>query len=184
VERTQAWRNAAILYRMSDGQRLPVTVAGQPAEKMLGLGVVRVGASEPPPLPKATLKPNALFGDAVSPAIRLEAMWLRREDDQIQVQAWWRAESRPPGDYTALVHLYDGEGTLLASGDAPPLDGAFPTSLWEQDDLIVDEYVLPWEAKGEFVGLGWYDPVTGTRLRAFDAADRLAGDVYHVPVTP
>jgi hypothetical protein len=184
VERTQAWRIAAILYRMSDGQRLPVTVAGQPAEKMLGLEVVRVGASEPPPLPEGALEPDTLFGDVVSPVIRLEAVWLRREDGQMRVQAWWRAESRPPGNYTALVHLYDAEGTLLASGDAPPLDGAFPTSLWEQDDLIVDEYVLPWEGKGESIGLGWYDPVTGIRLPAFDATDRLAGDVYHIPLPP
>ncbi len=161
VEQAQSWRVVAILYRLCDGERLPVTVAGQPAGGMLGLGLVRVGASEPPTVPlEARLESGPLFGEA----IRLEGMRLQPEGDRMRVQAWWRAVARPPGDYTTLVHLYDAEGKVLATGDALPQQGAFPTSLWEPGDLIADEYVLPLERQSKRVGLGWYDPVTGVRL--------------------
>jgi hypothetical protein len=161
VEQAQSWRVTAILYRLSDGERLPVTVAGQPADGMLGLGLVRVGASEPPTVPlEARLESGPLFGEI----IRLEGVRLQPEGDRMRVQTWWRALARPPADYTTLVHLYDAERTVLATGDAPPRQGAFPTSLWQPGDLIADEYVLPLVGQGKHVGLGWYDPVTGVRL--------------------
>ena len=175
VERAQAWRVVAILYRLPDGERLPVTVAGQPAGKMLGLGMVRVAASETTEVPlEARLEPGPLFGEA----IRLEGLRVCPEGKQLRVEAWWRAVDSPLDDYTALVHLYDAEGTLLATGDVPPLEGAFPTSLWEPGDMIVDEYDLPSDEQGVHVGLGWYDPDTGIRLSALCAGDRLAHDVY------
>jgi hypothetical protein len=181
VERTQAWRVVAIVYRLSDGKRLPVGVAGQPAGKMLGLGLVRVGASEPLGVPlEAQLEPDAVFGEA----IRLEGVWLHPEGERLRIQAWWRAVARPADDFTTLVHLCDAEGKLLAAGDAPPLHGAFPTSLWEAGDLVADEYVLPSDEKGVRVGLGWYDPDTGVRLHAVDAAGRLTDDVYWFSLTP
>ncbi len=161
VERTQAWQVTAILYRLSDLKRLPITVAGQPSEGGLGLGLVRVGASEQPDVPsEAQLESGPLFGEA----LRLDGVLLRPEEGRVRVLTWWRAEAHPAGDYTTLVHLYDAEGFLLSTGDAPPMQGAFPTSLWEQGDLIADEYALPWDGRGEYMGLGWYDPVTSERL--------------------
>lgn len=174
VAQAQSWQVVAIFYRLSDGERISVTVAGQPAGGMLGLGLVRVGASESPTVPpEARLESGPLFGEA----IQLEGVRLQPEGDQIRVQAWWRAVARPPGDYTALVHLYDAEGTVLATGDAPPQQGGFPTSLWEPGDLIADEYVLPLEGQGKRVGLGWYDPVTGVRL-----GRKIGGDVSETVV--
>jgi len=179
VQRAQAWRVVAIVYRLHDGRRLPVTVAGQPAGKMLGLGMVRVGASETIEVPlEARLEPGPLFGKT----IRLEGLRVYSEGERLRVEAWWRAVDSPPDDYTALVHLYDAEGTLLATGDVPPLEGAFPTSLWEPGDLVVDTYDLSSDEPGVRVGLGWYDRGTGVRLVAVDAGKRLADDVYSTSV--
>ena len=186
VERTQAWRVVAIFYRLSDGERLPVSVAGQPAGEMLELGLVRVegtegreGRKERGVPPDAQLEAAPIFGEA----IRLEGARILPEGDGLRVQVWWRAVARLEKDYTALVHLYDSEGTLLAAGDAPPLRGRFPTSLWEPGDLIADEHVLALDTHGEFVGLGWYDPMTGARLPGFDAGGRLTDDAYRLPLT-
>ncbi len=175
VERTQAWQVVAVLYHLSGGGRLPVTVGGQSGGQMLGLGMVRVGASESPTVPtEARLEPGPLFGDADDEgAIRLEGIRLELEGDVVRVQAWWRSEARVSKDYTAFVHLYDEHGAVLAAGDAPPLEGAFPSSLWDPGDLIVDEYLLSsktlrtgqtLEEQGARVGIGWYDPATGVRL--------------------
>jgi hypothetical protein len=185
VERTQAWRVVAIFYRLSDGYRLPVTVAGQPGGDMLELGLVRVGESTegregagiPPDV---LLEASPVFGEA----IRLDGVRVLTESDALRVQVWWRATARLEKDYTVLVHLYDAEGALLAAGDAPPLRGGFPTSLWKPGDLVADEFVVSFDGGGEFVGLGWYDPITGARLPAFEAGRRLGGDVYRVPLIP
>jgi hypothetical protein len=175
VAQAQAWQVGAVFYRLSDGERLPVTVAGQPASGMLGLGLVRVGASEPPTVPlearagkKHPVESGPLFGDA----IQLEGVLLRPEGQQVRVQVWWRAMAHLPGDHTTLVHLYDAGEEVLATADAPPLRGAFPTSLWEPGDLIADEFLLPLEESGKRVGLGWYDPSTGVRLPISGAASQ------------
>ncbi len=182
VELARSWQVTAIFYGHSDGafsdsRRLPVTMDGQTGSEMLGLGLVRVGASESPEVPVAArLESGPLFGDArvdggqgvglatSEGAVRLEGVSLNLEGNRVRVRAWWRAEAGLAKDYTTFVHLYDTGGNVLAAGDAPPLGGAFPSSLWEPGDLIVDEYVLPWEEQGTRVGLGWYDPLTGVRL--------------------
>jgi len=119
----------------------------------------------------------------------LDGVRVLTESDTLRVQVWWRATARLEKDYTVLVHLYDAEGALLAAGDAPPLRGGFPTSLWKPGDLVADEFVVSSrmstsDGGGEFVGLGWYDPITGARLPAFEAGRRLGGDVYRVPLIP
>jgi len=188
VEQTQAWRVVAIFYRLSGGERLPVAVAGQPAGEMLELGLVRVGegregreGTEGRGVPlDAQLETGPVFGEA----IRLEGMRVLPEGDRLRVQVWWRAAARLEKDYTALVHLYDTEGTLLAAGDAPPLRGGFPTSLWEPGDLIADEYVLTDDDRARFIGLGWYDPLTGARLPGFEDGNPLPDNTYRLSLMP
>ena len=177
ITRTQAWRVVAILYPVGGGERLPVSVAGQPAGSMLGLGLVRVAAAAPRDVPaEARLDPAPLMGEA----IRLEGLAVERDGERMQVQAWWRAVSALASDYTALVHLYDADGNLLAAVDRPPLDGRFPTSLWQPGDIVEEPYVLPGEETGCWVGLGWYDPQSGTRLPVQIAGTRPPDDVYRV----
>jgi hypothetical protein len=161
VARAQAWRVGAIFYHPADGTRLPVTVDGQPAGPALGLGLVRVGASGDVDVPQeARLEVPAVFGDAIG----LRGVHLAREDGQLIVRTWWQATAAPDSDYTALVHLYDDTGALLATADAPPLKGGFPTSLWEEGDLVEEAHHFANDERAGLVGLGWYDPVTGIRL--------------------
>lgn len=161
VARTQAWRVIAILYRLEDGERVPVSVAGQAAGGALGLGLVRVGVSNESPIPSdGQLEIKPVFGDAM----RLDGLQLDVDEGLLHIRAWWHALAPLESNYTVLVHIYDNEGTLLANGDTPPLHGGFPTSLWESGDSVVDEYTLELPPGGVQLGLGWYDPDTGVRL--------------------
>ncbi len=51
---------------------------------------------------------------------------------------YWRATHTPAHDYTVFVHLVDDLGKVVCSGDAMPLDGDFPTSLWPRGVLVPD----------------------------------------------
>jgi uncharacterized membrane protein len=63
----------------------------------------------------------------------------------LTVTLWWTAEQPPPLDYSVSVFLLDDAGTLVAQHDAPPLEGASPTSTWQPGDLKYDIHpvVLP-----------------------------------------
>ncbi|NLF01193.1 MAG: phospholipid carrier-dependent glycosyltransferase, partial [Anaerolineales bacterium] len=126
VERAQAWRVGAIMFRQPDGQQRPVSIDGQPAGNVLGLGLVRVGAPQEPQVPaEARLESPTTFGGA----LELYGVHMVAGDGILHVRAWWRAKGTLDADYTALVHLYGAGGDLLAAADTPPLNGGFPTSL-------------------------------------------------------
>jgi hypothetical protein len=178
VARTQAWRVGVIFYRISDGERLPVVVADQPAGGMLGLGLIRVGGSErAPTVPSdALLKPAPVFGDA----IRLEGLAVDPAGDRLKLRLWWRAVAPVGVNYTTLVHLYDADGALITAADGPPMGGHFPTALWTSGDLITSTHVLPLD--GHSLGLGWYDPASGARLAGSVADTPLPDGIYTLRV--
>jgi hypothetical protein len=176
VERAQAWRVSAVFYTPSDRQRLPVTVAGQPAGTSLGLGLVRVGATGDTAAPThARLDPAPSFGQAI--ALRGAQVSQPPTDDDheqdegwIRVVLWWEAVAPPDEDYVVFVHLLNDRGELVATGDGAPLQGGFPTSLWRQADQVTDQHtiVLPGDLEpGVYaIRIGWYEPESGVRLAA------------------
>jgi len=169
VARTQAWRVVVILYNLTTGERVPISVAGQGAGGALGLGLVRVGAAAEQKVPGSVrLEKGPLFGNA----IRLEGIDLKVEGETLHIRAWWRAMSVLDRDYKTLIHLYNSSGDPIANGDVPPLRGNFPTSLWQPGDVIADEYTLEMPPGGVALGLGWYDPVSGIRLPTSEAAQQ------------
>ena len=71
-----------------------------------------------------------------------------------------------------FVHLLDLDGIVQGQGDAPPLNGEFPTSLWEPGEMVVDTHQLtlhPNAGPGNYqIAIGWYLPTDGTRLAVWD----------------
>jgi hypothetical protein len=112
----------------------------------------------------------------------LEGIQLRRAGGELQVEAWWRALAPTTTDYTTFVHLYDAGGSLLVTGDAPPLQGAFPTSMWQAGDLVADRYILAWMDDAESLGIGWYAADGGARLPAADGDGPLVDDTYRAAI--
>jgi hypothetical protein len=170
VERAQAWRATAIFYRPQDGVRLPVTVAGQPSGDTLGLELVRVGGSQSsaPPV-SGRMDPPPAFGDAILlRGAEVSDLGEPPGEPRVIVTLWWEAIGEPEMDYTVFVHLLDGQGNLAGSGDGPPMDGAYPTSVWQAGDHVVDGHAVTTEGRllpGTYlVEVGWYDPDSGQRL--------------------
>ena len=117
----------------------------------------------------------------------LDGVRVTEEEGTLRVTLWWRSVALAANDAVVFVHLYDAEGQPIATADAPPLDGGFPTSLWQPGDRIRDERAVPLPPTGDApsqLGVGWYDPDTGVRLVATDAAGvRLPHDVFMVPIS-
>ncbi len=98
--------------------------------------------------------------------------------DTLELTLYWHALTGLQADYTVFAHLL-GERYNLASGgflwgqkDSMPLDGAYPTSRWLENEAIIDRYAIaiqPDTPTGLYrVEVGMYLLETGERLPVFD----------------
>jgi 4-amino-4-deoxy-L-arabinose transferase-like glycosyltransferase len=103
------------------------------------------------------------------------------DGQQVQVTLYWQALATADVSYTVFVHLLDGQGNVAAQRDAPPQDGAAPTTAWLADEMIVDTYTLNLPAGLDVaqtsLEVGLYDPATMARLPADGG-----GDAWRAPV--
>jgi 4-amino-4-deoxy-L-arabinose transferase-like glycosyltransferase len=76
----------------------------------------------------------------------------------------WQALKPMPVDYTVFVHAPDQNGVI--SGDAQPVDGNYPTSVWQPGEVIEDVHLLPagHDLKIPRAAVGLYRLDTGERL--------------------
>ena len=95
-------------------------------------------------------------------------------NNNLDVTLYWQADKTQAADYTLFLHVIDADGKLVAQADGPPLQGDWPTSAWQPGHTLQDlrTVALPETlAAGAYTLLaGWYDPASGARLGATDAA--------------
>jgi hypothetical protein len=151
------------LYDYSTGQRVPL--ADGAATR---LPLRRYKAAAPASATPAGLA--ARFDDGVALADHA----VRRDGDAIVVELRWAATGRPSRDYTVFLHLYDAAGALLAQRDGPPLEGRYPTSLWDAGELVAESRrVTPLGPvpAGARLKVGLYAPADGARLPTAEGRD-------------
>jgi hypothetical protein len=101
-----------------------------------------------------------------------------RPGDTLELTLYWHALTELEEDYTVFTHLL-GESYNPAGGnffwgqkDNMPLNGAYPTSRWLQNEVVVDRYavaVQPDAPPGLYlIEVGMYLLETGQRLPMFD----------------
>ncbi len=115
---------------------------------------------------------SALFDNQIS----LIAYQFELTEDFIRVEVAWRAERDHLPDYTVFTQMLDLEtDERLAGIDTQPQKGAWPTSRWVKNEVIVDEYfvaVPPGLEAGAFkIIVGLYQPETGQRLQLNNGQD-------------
>jgi hypothetical protein len=187
VPRAQGWTLQVALFDLDDGTRMPFTLGGHPAGDAASLALLRVGASnqEVHAPSEADRLTSPIYFDGV---VALDGVRVTEEGEALSVTLWWQSVAPLSGDYIVFVHLYDSEGRLIATADAPPLCGGFPTSLWQPGDRVRDEHIMSLSEEGDApfrLGVGWYDPANGVRLAATTAEGaRLPDDEFLIPISP
>jgi hypothetical protein len=125
--------------------------------------------------PQTLTSADARFGDLIT----MEGYTWQASPRAVQVTLRWSADVFLDTDYTVFVHLVDPEDgdRMVAQGDAPPMGGRWPTSLWLPGVAVDDVHTttlppdLPAGTYSLLVGL--YDPVTGARLPLPEGRDAL-----------
>lgn len=93
---------------------------------------------------------------------------------------YWKALRRPERDYTVFVHLLNTIDEMVAQSDSMPLQGIYPTGLWDPPEELSDRRTLliPYELNpGTYrLRIGLYNVLDGLRLSLYDADGKVMGD--------
>jgi hypothetical protein len=124
---------------------------------------------EPPPIAYPL---RAKFGDSIELLgfdVRESAV---EPGGLIGLTLYWRALGPTDISYKVFTHLLDGSGSRVGQKDSIPVGGARPTTGWVAGELLVDSYEIAVD-EGESnlpyqVAVGFYHPVSGARLPAYD----------------
>ena len=84
----------------------------------------------------------AVFGEAIALDWAEAVPYNVVPGRELRVRLDWRAVGPVARDYTVFVHLLDGQQRLVAQRDSPPLDGHYPTSIWQPGERVADEVSL------------------------------------------
>ena len=91
--------------------------------------------------------------------------------DRQSVTLNWQVNQPFDADYTVFIQAWRVDTNEYAAGfDGPPVQGDYPTGLWEPGQIIVDTHPIDLSglAPGDYRLLaGLYNPLTGDRLPAF-----------------
>jgi hypothetical protein len=139
-----------------------VNAAGQPVEPIIGEAKL-VPWQWPAPLagdsPVNFFDQTTLTGWQIAP-------------DQAAVTLSWQVTGLFQADHTVFLQVWDAAGgQQLAGFDGPPVQGDYPTSLWQPGEIVLDNHPLDLSQlpPGEYILLaGLYNPASGERLPAFD----------------
>jgi hypothetical protein len=101
-------------------------------------------------------------------------------DSGLELVLYLQAERPLDQNWTVFVHLVDSTGSLVAQHDSQPRDGRYPTSVWDQGEVVDDAHLLVLPANlpdGDYqVVVGLYSVESGERLPVLDGESNPIGD--------
>jgi chitodextrinase len=108
-----------------------------------------------------------------------------RPGGRLRITFYWKALQSIDQNYVVFTHLVDSAGQQQGQRDSMPVDGRYPTPLWQAGEIVPDTYVIeidPGAPAGEYrVDFGWYQSDDGARLSASTAnGERLRDDIAQV----
>ncbi len=83
-----------------------------------------------------------LIGYTIQPPVGRNQLTTQLSAPTLYLTLFWQPLTVPSTDYTTFVHLRDHGGVTVAQYDGQPLAGLYPTSHWQQDEVVIDPISL------------------------------------------
>jgi len=150
------------LYDLHSGQWI-----GPDDGSNLRLGPVEVPRREPPPI--SSLNITYPLEVDLGGKIRLLGYNIEsgfRPGDNIHLTLFWQCLEAMDEEYTVFTHLVNGENRIVAQKDNQPVDGSYPATGWEPEEIVRDQYdlIIPHDVQGDWeLQVGMYNAETGQR---------------------
>jgi len=197
---TMAWTTGEVLRGWHD-LVIPPTVEPGAYQMLLSIGVgdqelgrASLGNIEISGRPHAFAPPVVRYPLSYTLDNRIAFLGYDLGSDQavsggsLDVTLYWQALDRIERSYTVFIHLLDSDGKIWAQQDAPPGQGAFPTTSWVKTEYLSDPYHLalpPNIPIGQYrLAIGMYNPDTGSRLSVLDARGQRAPEARILLLQP
>jgi len=88
--------------------------------------------------------------------------------ETLHLTLFWQGLADMDDSYKVFVHVVDDQGNLLNQKDSDPVDGFYPTNLWQKDEIVRDQYRITFldnsGATAAGLQIGMYLRSTGERL--------------------
>ncbi len=105
------------------------------------------------------------------------ALTFDRAARSVRLSLYWRGITRTETDYTVFVHVLDAAGKIIAQKDVAPREGSYPTSIWDANEWIRDDYAFALDAAPPYqIEIGMYSQRDLARLAVYDASGAWVGD--------
>jgi 4-amino-4-deoxy-L-arabinose transferase-like glycosyltransferase len=164
------------LYDQADPQASPLPILqGDTSldQNSVRIGPVKIGGP-PPDLPGLTQRaePNHPLSVQLGqpPVILLEGYDLIEHEDELTLTLYWESLDQTTVDWSIFVHLRNEADETVAQMDGPAGGSLtnYPASLWDPQENITDEVVIPLPpdlpAETYTLVTGLYDLTNGMRL--------------------
>ena len=171
-------------------------VVEAPVLAQLFVRLLADGSPDPPSIPVSGVKivpaiwpdvPETVLAE-IGEAVQVTAVSFTPQQakpgENVVVEVTWQVVAPPTAQWTTLLHLAEPGEQPLATGDSPPLNGTYPTTVWAAGEVFTDRYTVKVPddlANGRYpLWLGMYDSDTVLRQPLFVDALRLPNDVYQI----
>ncbi len=166
------------LYRAVEGQAQSLRVRhperGELTEETsITIGPIKVGGP-PAGIVIEQIEPQYSVNVSLGEQIALLGYDVELNEGFADFTLYWQAVAQIDTDYTVFAHIRNQNGETVAQKDAPPTSGLYPTSLWDEGEIIKDKISIPVDqlSSGQYQPVvGLYNPVTFERLPVDGSVD-------------
>ncbi len=140
------------MYNLETGARLPVLEEGEVVGDHILLEPIQVLKAEAPPLIEALdiqQRQEVDYGPLRLLGYDLSKLGYEHQPEEplhpgdiLHLSLYWQAVREIDTDFSLTLLLLDQSGVEVTSRDARPVGGAYPPSLWEEEEIVRDQYNL------------------------------------------
>jgi len=166
-------------YRQADGEAKSLHILNPETNELteatsVTIGPIKVGGP-PAGVTVEQATPQTKVNVRLGEKIELLGFDVNRQNtSSLELTFYWQVLAPMDIDYTVFAHVQDMAGELVAQKDSPPLNGVYPTSLWDAGEIVKDDWTIPLEGveSGQYeLVIGMYDLATSVRLPVAGSAD-------------
>jgi mannosyltransferase len=145
------YRGEMGMYSLPSGERLP-TREGEASDDRILLSPIRVLKPEAPPPLEALQMEHRLeidFGPLRLLGYNLSKLGFVHDPqaplypgDTLHLTLFWQAREKPKSEILLTLELTDSRGETVAKRETSPLEGGYPLTAWEQEEIVRDQHYL------------------------------------------